>query len=66
MNGFCLKCFSIEMYNFEIFIVFPLHMLKVLRYCNVKYRALALAYLNIEILALTDTLYRVYIHHDDE
>ena len=51
MNGFCPKYFSIEMYNFEIFIVFPLHMLKVLRYCNVKYRALALAYLNIEILA---------------
>ena len=57
MNGFCLRYFSIEMYNFEIhIIVFPLHMLKVLGYCNVKYRALALAYLNIEILALTDRL----------
>ena len=66
MNGFCLKCFSIEMYNFERFIVFPLHMLKVLRYCNVKYGALALAlaYLNIEILAATDRL--IQPHHDDE
>ena len=46
-NIFQLKCIILK---YSLIIVFPLHMLKVLRYCNVKSRAHALAYLNIEIL----------------